>query len=93
MDQRIHEHGLNWRSLGHVCTHPSGRRNCTNATVAAGTACGEAARPKVVRHPSGQLVMVTKSASAVTFATASSEAGPFTFTTRAFTPGRRGSLR
>ena len=70
---------LNWRSLGHAYTHPSGRRPCTNATVAAGAACGEADRPKVVRHPSGQLVMVAKSAPAVTFATASSEAGPFAF--------------
>ena len=78
---------LNWRNLGHAYTHPSGRRNCTNATVAAGTACGEASRPKVVRHPSGQLIMVTKSAPAVTFATASSEAGPFTFRNSIFPNG------
>ena len=67
---------LNWQNLGHAYTHP-GPFPCANAS--AGAACGEADRPKVVRHPSGQLVMVTKSSPAVSFATSSTEAGPFAF--------------
>lgn len=66
---------LNWQNLGHVYTHP-GPFPCP---ALPGAACGEADRPKVVRHPSGRVVMVVKSHPAVSFASAASEAGPFVF--------------
>ena len=43
---------------------------------------------KVVRHPSGMIVMVTKSSPAVSFATATTEAGPFQFRRSVYPNGR-----
>jgi hypothetical protein len=67
---------MNWRNLGHAYTHP-GPFPCAGA--ASGSPCGEADRPKVVRHPSGGLVMVVKSSPGVSFATSATEVGPFTW--------------
>ena len=77
---------MNWRNRGHAYTHP-GPFTC-GANVSDGAACGEADRPKVVRHPSGMIVMVTKSSPAVSFATATTEAGPFQFRRSVYPNGR-----
>jgi len=72
---------LNWDYMGHVYTHP-GPIKCPDAGTppAVGVACGEADRPKAIRHPTtGDVVLIVKSSPGVSFATAPTEAGPFKF--------------
>ena len=76
---------MNWRNLGHAYTHP-GPFKCSSSRSSQ-KACGEADRPKVARHPSGYLVMVVKSSPAVSFAKASTEAGPFAFQSSVYPNG------